>query len=121
MFDKIFPRIHNEGYRFIVIFTISTVVLYFINSFLGFERFQTGNTPGLTTDSIFHLKKFNNRNIKIFDTAGIKQKNKLNNTLETQSSNISIKNISNYVLESKGGEGVIRELYDILKRDRNNE
>ncbi len=36
MFDKIFPRIHNEGYRFIVIFTISTVVLYFINSFLGF-------------------------------------------------------------------------------------
>tara|TARA_B100001741_G_scaffold304018_1_gene294678 strand:+ start:108 stop:755 length:648 start_codon:yes stop_codon:yes gene_type:complete len=36
MFDKIFPKIHNEGYRFIVIFTISTVVLYFINSFLGF-------------------------------------------------------------------------------------
>ena len=36
MFDKIFPRIHNEGYRFIVIFTISTVVVYFINSFLGF-------------------------------------------------------------------------------------
>ena len=70
----------------------------FINSFLGFERFQTGNTPGLTTDSIFHLKKFNNRNIKIFDTAGIKQKNKLNNTLETQSSNISIKNISNTLI-----------------------
>jgi len=33
----------------------------------------------------------------------------------------SITNISNYVLGSKGGEGVIRELYDILKRERNNE
>ena len=70
----------------------------FINSFLGFNRFQTGNVPGLTTDSIYHLKKFNNRNIKIFDTAGIKQKNKLNNTLEIQSSNVSIKNISNTLI-----------------------
>ena len=36
MFDKIFPKIHNEGYRFIVIFCISTIILYFINGFLGF-------------------------------------------------------------------------------------
>tara|TARA_B100000401_G_scaffold427618_1_gene359374 strand:+ start:443 stop:1087 length:645 start_codon:yes stop_codon:yes gene_type:complete len=34
--DKIFPKIHSEGYKFIVIFVIATIVLYFINGFLGF-------------------------------------------------------------------------------------
>ena len=34
--DKIFPKIHNEGYKFIVIFIIATIILYFINGFLGF-------------------------------------------------------------------------------------
>ena len=34
--DKIFPKIHSEGYKFIVIFVIATFVLYFINGFLGF-------------------------------------------------------------------------------------
>jgi len=34
--DKIFPKIHNEGYKFIVIFIIATFILYFINGFLGF-------------------------------------------------------------------------------------
>ena len=35
MLDKVFPKIHQEGYKFIVIATVSTIVLYFINSFLG--------------------------------------------------------------------------------------
>tara|TARA_B100000686_G_scaffold348237_1_gene438755 strand:+ start:729 stop:1376 length:648 start_codon:yes stop_codon:yes gene_type:complete len=39
MIDKIFPKLHNEGYRFIVIFIVITVVLYFINGFLGFVGF----------------------------------------------------------------------------------
>jgi len=34
--DKIFPKIHSEGYKFIVIFLIATIILYFINGFLGF-------------------------------------------------------------------------------------
>ena len=34
--DKIFPKIHSEGYKFIVIFVIATIILYFINGFLGF-------------------------------------------------------------------------------------
>ena len=34
--SKIFPKLHNEGYKFIVIFIIVTIVLYFINGFLGF-------------------------------------------------------------------------------------
>ena len=36
MIDKIFPKLHIEGYRFIVIFVVLTIVLYLINGFLGF-------------------------------------------------------------------------------------
>ena len=35
MIDKVFPRIHSEGYKFLVIFGIATLILYFISSFLG--------------------------------------------------------------------------------------
>ena len=34
--NKIFPKLHNEGYKFIIIFAITTIILYFINGFLGF-------------------------------------------------------------------------------------
>ena len=36
MLDKIFPKIHTEGYKFLVIFVAATVILYFIRGFLGF-------------------------------------------------------------------------------------
>ena len=36
MIDSVFPKIHNEGYKFIVIFILATIVLYFIHGFLGF-------------------------------------------------------------------------------------
>ena len=35
MIDKIFPPIHNEGYKFLVIFAVTTIILYLISSFLG--------------------------------------------------------------------------------------
>ena len=35
MIDKIFPKLHNEGYKFLVIFGLVTLVLYLINGFLG--------------------------------------------------------------------------------------
>jgi len=35
MIDKAFPKIHAEGYKFLVIFGLATLVLYFISSFLG--------------------------------------------------------------------------------------
>ena len=34
--SKIFPKIHNEGYKFIIIFAIATIILYFLNGFLSF-------------------------------------------------------------------------------------
>ena len=35
MIDIIFPKLHQEGYRFIVIFSIATLILFLISSFLG--------------------------------------------------------------------------------------
>ena len=35
MFNKIFPKIHAEGYKFLVIAGIITIVLYILSNFLG--------------------------------------------------------------------------------------
>ena len=35
MFSKIFPKIHAEGYKFLVIAGIITIIFYILNSFLG--------------------------------------------------------------------------------------
>ena len=35
MTDKIFPKIHQEGYKFLAIAILATIVLYFISHFLG--------------------------------------------------------------------------------------
>ena len=36
MIDKIFIKIHEEGYRFLIIAALITVVLYFVSGFLSF-------------------------------------------------------------------------------------
>ena len=36
MIDKILPKIHNEGYKFVIIFVFVTIILYFVHGFLGF-------------------------------------------------------------------------------------
>ena len=35
MLDKIFPKIHSEGYKFLAIAIIATIFLYFFSTFLG--------------------------------------------------------------------------------------
>ena len=35
MFSKIFPKLHSEGYKFIVIAVILTIILFHLGSFLG--------------------------------------------------------------------------------------
>ena len=35
MLDKIFPKIHSEGYKFLAIAIFVTIFLYFISTFLG--------------------------------------------------------------------------------------
>ena len=36
MTENIFPKIHSEGYKFIIIFVLATLILYLIHGFLGF-------------------------------------------------------------------------------------
>ena len=36
MISKVFPKIHAEGYKFLVIAGIITIVLYSFSAFLGF-------------------------------------------------------------------------------------
>ena len=36
MLDKVFPKIHEEGYKFIIIAALITVLLYFFSGFLSF-------------------------------------------------------------------------------------
>jgi len=35
MLEKIFPKIHSEGYKFLAIAIIATIILYLLSSFLG--------------------------------------------------------------------------------------
>ena len=35
MLNKVFPKIHQEGYKFIIIAAVITIILYSINNFLG--------------------------------------------------------------------------------------
>ena len=35
MLDKVFPKIHQEGYKFLIIACLITIVLYFLSDFLG--------------------------------------------------------------------------------------
>ena len=35
MLDKVFPKIHQEGYKFLIIAILITIVLYFVSNFLG--------------------------------------------------------------------------------------
>ena len=35
MFSKIFPKIHAEGYKFLIIAVIITIILYTLSDFLG--------------------------------------------------------------------------------------
>ena len=38
MLEKIFPKIHTEGYKFLAIAIFITIFLYFINSFKSVAR-----------------------------------------------------------------------------------
>ena len=39
MLEKIFPKIHSEGYKFLAIAIFITIILYFLSTFLGLIGF----------------------------------------------------------------------------------
>ena len=49
------------------------------NSLLGYDRVLTSKTAGTTSDIVEDIYKFNDKNFKIIDTAGIFKKNKIDN------------------------------------------
>lgn len=53
-----------------------------MNQLLKTERVITGETPGITRDSIAVDYEFKGKAIKLIDTAGIKKKNSIKNNLE---------------------------------------
>lgn len=53
-----------------------------VNQLLKTERMVTGATPGITRDSIALDYEFDNRAIRLFDTAGIKRKTSIKDKLE---------------------------------------
>lgn len=57
----------------------------FLNSLLGKERLITGPEAGITRDAIAIDWEFENYQIRLIDTAGIRRKNQINKKLETLS------------------------------------
>ncbi|WP_208434893.1 GTPase, partial [Bartonella taylorii] len=53
-----------------------------INRMLGQDRLLTGPEAGLTRDSISVDWKWKGRNVKLFDTAGLRRKSKIQEKLE---------------------------------------
>jgi len=39
MLEKVFPKIHSEGYKFLAIAIVITIILYFLSTFLGLISF----------------------------------------------------------------------------------
>ena len=53
MFSKIFPKIHTEGYKFIVIAVFITIIFLIINSFLGLIGIAIGLTIACVSGIVF--------------------------------------------------------------------
>lgn len=65
----------------------------FINDLLNEERLSTGAIAGITRDSIAVSWSYNENNITLIDTAGLKKRNKINEELEQLSTSTTIYNI----------------------------
>ncbi|RKX86066.1 MAG: ribosome biogenesis GTPase Der [Spirochaetes bacterium] len=65
-----------------------------LNYLLGEEKAIVSDIPGTTRDTINGYFKFKSSDFKVVDTAGIRKKNKVNNSVEYYSVNRAIKTIS---------------------------
>ena len=65
MFSKIFPKIHTEGYKFIVIASFITIVLLIINNFLGLIglliTIYAGHADHTDTESLIAIVPYGKR------------------------------------------------------------
>lgn len=64
-----------------------------VNAFLGEERMITGPEPGLTRDTVSSDVTINGRSIRLFDTAGLRRKAKIDEMAEKLSASDTIRAI----------------------------
>ncbi len=64
-----------------------------VNALLGEDRMITGPEPGLTRDSVASDLVWAGRNIKLFDTAGLRRKSKVEDTAEKLATSDTIRAI----------------------------
>ncbi len=62
-----------------------------VNAFLGEDRMITGPEPGLTRDAIASDLEINGKKIRLFDTAGLRRKSKIDGLAEKLSASDSIR------------------------------
>ena len=91
----------------------------FLNSLLGYERSKTSNISGTTSDYVTDTLKYNNKIIKIIDTAGIGRKSniidKSINFYSVQKSFDNIKNVDAVILMIDSFQGLDRQDKRIIK------
>ncbi|WP_072375269.1 ribosome biogenesis GTPase Der [Hyphomicrobium sp. NDB2Meth4] len=64
-----------------------------VNAFLGEDRMITGPEPGLTRDSVPSDLEWSGRRVRLFDTAGLRRKAKINELAEKLSASDAIRAI----------------------------
>lgn len=64
-----------------------------VNAFLGEDRMITGPEPGLTRDSVPSDLEWSGRKVRLFDTAGLRRKAKINELAEKLSASDAIRAI----------------------------
>ncbi len=66
----------------------------FINKILGNERLLTGPKPGITRDTISIPFRWKNRDLILFDTAGLRKKSKIDEAVESMAASETIEAIN---------------------------
>ncbi len=113
----------------------------FVNAMLGEERVIVNSSPGTTRDSIDLMLEINNQRYILVDTAGLRRKSKIKESIEYYSSVRSLKAIENadivlllleaqekvteqdkriagYILESGKAMVIALNKWDLIKKER---
>lgn len=64
-----------------------------LNAFIGYDRSVVSDIPGTTRDSVDEIFKFKGQNIRIIDTAGMRRKRRIQNSVEYYSLSRTIDSI----------------------------
>ena len=127
MIDKVFPKVHNEGYKFLVIFGVITLIFYFISNFLGLvglvltiwcyyffrdpERYPINDEDYLVSPADGVV-------LQVKETNGPKELNLENKTFNASLDKASEDNERNYykITNTKGEDIVVVQIAGLIAR-----